>query len=45
MTRCEAAGLRRQLDRFQTVFMTVFWNAILERFNSTSKEIQKVTQI
>jgi len=24
------------------VFMTVFWNAILERFNSTSKELQKV---
>lgn len=41
-TRCEAAGLRRQLDRFETVFMTVFWNAILERFNSTSKELQKV---
>lgn len=41
-TRCEAAGLRRQLDRFETVFMTVFWNAILERFNSTGKELQKV---
>ncbi|XP_025200593.1 zinc finger MYM-type protein 1-like [Melanaphis sacchari] len=40
-TRCEAAGLRRQLDRFETVFMTVFWNTILERFNSTSKELQK----
>jgi len=23
-TRCEAAGLRHQLDRFETVFMTVF---------------------
>lgn len=28
-TRCEAAGLRRQLNRFETVFMTVFWNSIL----------------
>lgn len=41
-TRYEAAGLRRQLDRFEIVFMTVFWNAILERFNGTSKELQKV---
>ncbi|VVC43969.1 HAT, C-terminal dimerisation domain [Cinara cedri] len=40
-TCCEAAGYRRQLDRFETVFITVFWNAILERFNSTSKALQK----
>lgn len=40
--RCEASGLRRQLDRFETIFMTIFWNSILERFNNTSKELQKV---
>jgi hypothetical protein len=32
-TCCETAGLRWQLDHFETVFMSVFWNAILERFN------------
>jgi len=38
-THCEASGIRRRLDRFEKVFMTEFWNSILERFNSTSKEL------
>lgn len=40
--RCEASGLKCQLDCFETVFMTIFWNLILARFNSTSKALQKV---
>lgn len=37
--RCEASGLKCQLDHFQTVFMTVLWNLISERFNSTNKQL------
>jgi len=41
-TRCEAAGLRRQLDRFETVFMTVmtgmqFWSVLIAQVKSFKK--------
>lgn len=37
--RYEAFGLKCQLDRFETIFMTIFLNLILKRFNSTSKKL------
>lgn len=42
LVRCETSGLKCQFDRFETVFMAIFWNCILKRFNSTFKELQKV---
>ncbi len=38
----KAAGLRKKLNKFQSVFMTVFWTAILERFDKTSAHLQVV---
>lgn len=42
VTRSEAATLKKQLGRFETVFMAVFWNSLLDRFNSTSTLLQSV---
>ncbi|EFN68185.1 Zinc finger MYM-type protein 1, partial [Camponotus floridanus] len=41
-TRNEAAGLLKQMSRFETIFMAVFWNSIMERFQITSKKLQAV---
>lgn len=38
--RCEAKGLMKHLDRFEFAFMSVFWNAVLQRFHTTSKQLQ-----
>ncbi len=38
--RCEARGLMKHLDCFEFAFMSVFWNAVLERFHTTSKQLQ-----
>ncbi|XP_031327474.1 zinc finger MYM-type protein 1-like [Photinus pyralis] len=40
--RAEAAGIKRCLNRFEFAFMSVFWEAILERFHSTNKILQSV---
>jgi len=42
VTRSEAATLKKQLNRFETMFMAVFWNSLLDRFNATSKLLQSV---
>lgn len=43
LTRREARGYIDQIDRFEFVFMIIFWNAVLERFDKTSKNLQSVT--
>lgn len=42
LTRSEAEGLLRQLNRLETSFMTEFWNDVLHTFNKTSKLLQSV---
>ncbi|XP_036150479.1 uncharacterized protein LOC118648434 [Monomorium pharaonis] len=42
VTRSEAAILKKQLSRFETVFMAVFWNSLLDRFNAMNKLPQSV---
>ncbi|XP_071578286.1 zinc finger MYM-type protein 1-like [Temnothorax nylanderi] len=42
VTRSEAAVLKKQLGRFETMFMAIFWNSLLDRFNATSKVLQSV---
>lgn len=39
-TRCEATGIRKKLERFETAFMVCFWSTILHRLHKTSKKIQ-----
>ena len=39
-TQQEANGLHNSLSYLDTVFMAVFWNNILERFNSVSMALQ-----
>lgn len=41
-TRCEAEGLESKMCKLELALMTVVWNKILERFNATSKTLQKV---
>ncbi|OXU20510.1 hypothetical protein TSAR_016048, partial [Trichomalopsis sarcophagae] len=41
-TRHEAASLHNNITKLENVFMAVFWNRILSRFNITSKFLQKV---
>ena len=36
-TRREASALVKKLNKFETAFMTIFWNTILIRANETSK--------
>ncbi len=38
----KAAGLRKNLSKFENVFMAVFWNRLLERFDKTNKILQAV---
>lgn len=38
--RNEAKGIRIKLEKLETAFMVVFWNAILERLNKVSVQIQ-----
>ncbi|KAG5893641.1 hypothetical protein JTB14_015079 [Gonioctena quinquepunctata] len=38
--RNEAKGIRIKLEKLETAFMIVFWNAILERLNEVSVQIQ-----
>lgn len=42
INRRKAAGLKTNLSKFKSVFMTVFWTAILERFNKISVHLQAV---
>ena len=39
--QCTANGLGRQMEQLEISFFTVSWYEILERFNSTSKLLQK----
>jgi len=41
-TRCEATRLESKMCKLELVLMTIIWNKILERFNATSKSLQKV---
>ena len=38
--RHKAAGLRKNLSRFESVFIGTFWNALLERFHKTNASLQ-----
>lgn len=40
LTRSEAAGILKSLNRLESAFMSVFWGKILERLNSVSKKLQ-----
>lgn len=42
ITRSEAAMVQKQLGQFEIVFIAVFWNSLLDRFNATSKLLQSV---
>lgn len=41
-TRSESKGYKDQINNFEFVFMTIFWNTLLERFNATSKSLQSI---
>lgn len=41
--RCQAKGIRQELERLETAFMTCFWEFLLNRINSVSKQLQKET--
>lgn len=40
LVRAEAKGLLRHMNKFETAFMTVFWNSVLNRINTVSKKLQ-----
>ena len=40
-TQYDAECLLRQMEKFEIVFLCIFWNDVLTRFNTTSKYIQK----
>lgn len=40
--RRKSAGLRKNLNKFESVFMATLWTAILERFHKTSVHLQAV---
>ncbi len=40
--RCKAKGLRKRLITFESVFMMLFWNTLLERFYKTNLTLQEV---
>lgn len=42
-TRREASALVKKLNKFETAFMTIFWNTILIRVNETSKLLQNTS--
>ena len=39
-TRREAEGLSKKMEKLETIFLTIFWNDILERVNKTSNILQ-----
>ncbi|KAL4127199.1 hypothetical protein QTP88_011396 [Uroleucon formosanum] len=41
-TWSESKGYIDQINNFEFVFMTIFWNTLLERFNATSKSLQSI---
>lgn len=40
--RCKAKGLQKNVERFETAYLSTFWSTILERFNCVSKRLQEV---
>ncbi|KAL4126405.1 hypothetical protein QTP88_010627 [Uroleucon formosanum] len=42
-TKVETLGLCKSFNKLETGIMTVFWNDVLQRFDKTSKTLQKVT--
>lgn len=42
VTRCEANGLKKKMEKFETALMTCFWNFVLERINAVEIKLQKV---
>ena len=38
--RCEARGLMKNLEKFETAFLTVFWSYLLQHFSRSSKALQ-----
>lgn len=41
-SRVEAKGLLKKMDEYETVLLTVLWNKLLSRINSTSKSLQEI---
>lgn len=42
-TKTRATGLKKNMERLETVFLTIFWNDVLMRLNKTNKMLQKTT--
>ena len=42
-TRREASALVKKLNKFETAFITIFWNTVLIRVNETSKLLQSTS--
>ncbi|XP_030757412.1 uncharacterized protein LOC115883224 [Sitophilus oryzae] len=40
-TKDEAFSLKKKMIRLENAFMAIFWNQVLERFDATSKYLQK----
>lgn len=40
-TILEAASLCKKMSKLETVFLTIIWNEILQRFNETNKTVQR----
>lgn len=40
-TKDEAFSLKKKMMRLENAFMAIFWNQVLERFDATSKYLQK----
>ena len=41
-TRSEASSLVSKMQDFEIGFLSVLWDSILQRFNATSKSLQKI---
>ena len=40
IVKCQAKGIRAQLERLETAFMICFWELLLSRINAVSKQLQ-----
>ncbi|XP_003738764.1 zinc finger MYM-type protein 1-like, partial [Galendromus occidentalis] len=41
LVRAEAGGFMKQMSKFETAFMTIFWGRALDRINAVSKKLQR----
>ncbi|EFN63408.1 Zinc finger MYM-type protein 1, partial [Camponotus floridanus] len=42
-TKTRATGFKKNMEKLETVFLTIFWNDVLIRLNKTNKMLQKTT--